>query len=144
MNREEVERIIAEARSRGERPDLSGLDLTGADLTGAILRWATLRGATLRGADLTGAILAGAILDGARGVLHLPTGLLSGPVTLTTAGFSVGCWDGDGPDDLRALIAGDDWPQAVGEERELRRPGLLAVCDLADAWLAEQTKRGAR
>ena len=72
MNRRDVERIVAEARKRGNRPDLQcadlrdanlqcadlrGANLQGADLRGADLRYADLRGADLRGADLRGANL---------------------------------------------------------------------------------------
>ena len=56
MTRQEAETIIAEARAKGETPDLrkanlSGADLHGADLSGADLHGANLRGANLRGAD---------------------------------------------------------------------------------------------
>ena len=75
MTRDEVLRIIREARQVGERLNLSGADLSGADLTradlrgadlsGANLRWADLRWANLRGADLSWANLRGADLRGA-------------------------------------------------------------------------------
>ena len=70
MNREDIERIVREARECGERPylrhaDLCGADLRGADLSGANLRGADLRGADLCGADLRGADLSGANLKGA-------------------------------------------------------------------------------
>ena len=57
LTREDVERIIAEARRDGRRPDLRGADLREADLRGADLRWADLSGADLCGADLRGANL---------------------------------------------------------------------------------------
>lgn len=65
------------------------------------------------------------------------TGLPSGLVTLTpsadrTVLLLAGCWHGT-PDDLRTLIAGDDWPEARGDEQDRRRPGLTALADLADA-----------
>ena len=47
----------------------------------------------------------------------------------------VGCWTGT-PDTLRTLIAGDDWPEATGDERDRRRPGLAALADLCDAHAA--------
>ena len=75
MNRQEVEKIIAEAREKEETPDLGGADLRvadlreadlgGADLGGADLREAVLRGADLGGADLRGAGLRRADLRGA-------------------------------------------------------------------------------
>ena len=52
LTREDVERIIAEARRDGRRPDLRGADLRGADLREANLRGANLSGADLSGADL--------------------------------------------------------------------------------------------
>ena len=103
LTRADVERIVREARERGVRIDLSGLDLrwailadatladailvdadltgahlsgadlTGADLSGADLTGADLRGADLPGADLTGADLRGAILRGAKGVISFGT-----------------------------------------------------------------------
>ena len=65
MNRRDVERIVAEARKRGNRPDLRGADLRGADLRHANLQCADLRGANLQGADLRGADLRYADLRGA-------------------------------------------------------------------------------
>jgi uncharacterized protein YjbI with pentapeptide repeats len=65
LTREEVEKILADARENGEIPDLREADLRdanlrGADLTGADLREADLREADLRDANLTGANLRGA------------------------------------------------------------------------------------
>ena len=75
LTREDVERIIAEARRDGRRPDLRWAnlrganlreaDLRGANLREADLRWADLREADLREADLRGANLRGANLRGA-------------------------------------------------------------------------------
>jgi uncharacterized protein YjbI with pentapeptide repeats len=88
LTRADVERIVKEAREKGERPDLSDTDLSqvglsranlseadlkgtdlsrtnlnGADLYGANLSRARLSGADLYGADLSGADLDGADLD---------------------------------------------------------------------------------
>lgn len=82
--------------------------------------------------DLSGANLRRANLSGANkwGGLRLD-GLASGQVTMvpTPNGWvlNVGCWSGT-VDELEALASGDEgWPEAVGEERERRRPGLLAL-----------------
>ncbi len=58
MTRDEVLRIIKEAREKGDRPDLywadmRGADLHDADLRGADLHVADLRDANLREADLS-------------------------------------------------------------------------------------------
>ncbi|VEW13532.1 Uncharacterized protein conserved in bacteria [Brevibacterium casei] len=107
--------------------DLVGADLRWADLVGANLIGANLSDADLRGADLSDANLSGADRWGG---LRLD-GLASGQVTMvpTPNGWvlSVGCWSGT-VDELEALASGDEgWPEAVGEERERRRPGLLAL-----------------
>ena len=161
LTRDEVLRIVREARKRGERANLygtdlygtdlhganlSGANLCGADLSGASLHWANLHGADLSGANLYGASLSGtdlyrANLSGAAGGLLAIDGLPSGSVRLapTPDGWAlrVGCWgDGTatyGPDALRDLIAGTDWPEAHGKERDRRRPGLAALADLCDA-----------
>ena len=65
MNREEALGIVAEARKRGDTPDLRGADLRGADLNWADLCEADLSGANLRGADLSGDDLSAANLSGA-------------------------------------------------------------------------------
>ena len=59
----------------------------------------------------------------------------------TTDGWylKVGCWDGD-VDGLEKLIAGDDWPEAQGEEREMRRPGLEALVSMCRAHIARIEK----
>lgn len=139
--------------------DLYGVDLSGADLSGADLRGADLRGANLYGANLWGANLRGADLRGVnlRGTNLYRSNLTgarwdglrvdgppSGQVTLTPTPdgwhLHVDCW-GDVEistvDDLRALVAGEDWPGAdTAEERARRRPGLLALADLCDAHAA--------
>ena len=65
MNREEIEKIVADAKENGSGADLRGAYLRGAYLSGADLRGAYLRGAYLSGADLSGAYLSGADLSGA-------------------------------------------------------------------------------
>jgi len=65
MTRQEAVAIVADARAKGETPDLHGANLSGADLHWADLSGANLRGADLRGADLHGADLRGADLRGA-------------------------------------------------------------------------------
>jgi len=57
MTRQETEKIVAEARAKGETPDLSWSDLRKADLSGADLRGTDLYGANLHGANLCGANL---------------------------------------------------------------------------------------
>ena len=68
-------------------------------------------------------------------LLHV-TGLPSGNVTFypTKDGWqlNVGCWTGT-VDGLEELIGSDEWPEATGEERELRRPGLVALVGLCRA-----------
>ena len=122
--------------------DLYGADLRYADLRDANLHDANLRYANLRGADLYGANLHGANLRGANlyGVnipgltfQGLPSG--DGHLIATPDGWqiTIGCWENHTLDDLRDLIADKiEWPEATGEEREVRRPilaGLLAMCD---------------
>ena len=120
--------------------DLRGANLRGADLRGANLYGADLSDANLYGADLYGADLRGANLSGARGVLCVD-GLPSGRVLVVPAGpdaheLRVGCWTGT-TTELRAMVASDEgWPEARGDECARRRPGLLGVADLVDAWLA--------
>ena len=68
-------------------------------------RGASLHGANLRGANLRGARWDGFIIDG----LH-PYRCMLTPHGWTA---TIGCWDGT-VDDLRELIAGDQWPEATG------------------------------
>ena len=144
MTREDVERIVAEARSKCLPANLYGADLSRANLYGANLYGANLRGANLSRADLYGADLYGADLRGAnlyladlRGadLLRLD-GLPSGQATLvpTWKGWvlTVGCWSGT-VQGLRDLIDGTDWPEAdTATERDRRRPGLSLLADLCD------------
>ena len=137
------------------RANLRGADLYGADLYGADLRGANLYGANLYGANLyeanlyeanlreanlRGANLRGANLRGAS-VSHplLSCDTPSGWLTLVPLHdhwhLRIGCWTGT-TDDLRTLIAGDDWPEAEGAEQDKRRPVLAAIADLVDAHIA--------
>ena len=63
MNREECFKIIADARAKGERPNLSDSDLSGANLSDSDLSGADLIGANLVCADLSDANLSGANLS---------------------------------------------------------------------------------
>lgn len=123
--------------------DLRGADLHGADLHGAYLYGADLHGAYLSGADLSGAYLSGADLYGAslrvaylRGALHehiMPINAGAsgmGALYPQAEGWrvSIGCWRHHTLDELGDLLADRiDWPEAVGEERERRRPLLRAI-----------------
>ena len=135
--------------------NLSWANLSWADLYGANLSWADLRGANLRGANLRGANLYGANLSWAdlygadlreadlygASVSHplLSCDTPSGRLTLVPLHdhwrLRIGCWTGT-TDDLRTLIAGDDWPEAEGAEQDKRRPVLAAIADLVDAHIA--------
>jgi hypothetical protein len=116
-----------------DRADLRGADLRGADLRGADLRGANLRDADLRDADLWGLV----------SLIGLPSGAALMVPTPDGWDLRVGCWHRTGPDpvaDLRALAESDDpamWPEARGEQIAVRRPGLLALCDL----LADNMRR---
>ncbi|MDU7718347.1 MAG: pentapeptide repeat-containing protein [Cutibacterium avidum] len=134
--------------------NLCGANLTGVDLHGADLRAANLRGsdldganlgvADLRDANLRGANLTGAGMWGAN--LHLTSweGLAIDGIhpyrcllVPTPYGWTViiGCWAGT-VDELRDMIAGDDWPESTGDEITRLRPRLAAFCDLCDADIA--------
>lgn len=128
--------------------DLSHANLEGGDFRRTMFCRANLQGsllvnADLRQADLTEANLTDAYFYKADlflaeycGGLRLDA-LPSGQVTMvpTPGGWQlyVGCWEGT-VDELEALASGDEgWPEAVGEERERRRPGLLALVPLLKA-----------
>ena len=143
------------AWSRGLRPvapdanlsraNLYGANLYGADLSGANLYGANLSDANLYGANLYCANLSDANLSGARGVLCVD-GLPSGRVLVVPTGpdaheLRIGCWTGT-TTELRAMVASDEgWPEARGDECARRRPSLLGVADLVDAWLAMEAAR---
>ena len=120
--------------------NLSGANLSGANLTDAYLSGANLSRANLSGANLSRANLSGANLSDARGVLCID-GLPSGRVLVVPTGpdaheLWIGCWAGT-TTELRAMVASDEgWPEARGDECARRRPSLLGVADLVDAWLA--------
>ena len=63
LTRDDVLRIVGEARAKGGRPDLSGANLYGANLTRADLRAADLSGADLSVANLSVASLSVASLS---------------------------------------------------------------------------------
>lgn len=135
LTRSDVDRILTEARAAGVRPDLrranlGRADLAGADLTEANLSRANLHEANLAWADLrntAGVFALGCTPSGWVDLRPLPEGRWL---------LTVGCWSGT-TDDLRTLIAGDNWPEAATpEERARRRPILAALADYADAHTA--------
>ena len=112
---------------------MSGADLIGADLYWADLRGAYLRGAYLYRADLAGACLAGANLYGAihEHIVPINAGASGAGALYPSADgwrVTIGCWQSRTLGDLDDLLADRvDWPEAVGEERERRRPLLRAI-----------------
>ena len=124
--RDDVVRIVAEARDAVVSPDLRGANLWGANLLGADLRGADLRDVDLRDAYGKPAVLA-------------VTGLPSGAAVLVPwpdgCELRVGRWYGT-PDSLAELIATDEvWPDAEGEECARRRPLLEALIVRCRAWI---------
>ena len=135
--------------------NLSGASLAGSNLAGSNLAGSNLRGSNLRGSNLAGSNLAGSNLFRAnlagsdlreadlrevsvsRPLLSCDTP--SGWLTLVPLHdhwhLRIGCWTGT-TDDLRTLIAGNDWPEAEGAEQDKRRPVLAAIADLVDAHIA--------
>lgn len=120
------------------RSNLSGADLYGADLWGADLWGADLHGADLYGADLYRADLYRADLRGAN--LHGAIHEHIMPINAGASGMgalypqadgwhvSIGCWRHHTLEDFADLLADRiNWPEAVGEERERRRPLLRAI-----------------
>ena len=112
---------------------LSGAYLYGADLHGASLSGVSLYGADLYRADLSGADLYRANLSGAvhEHIMPINAGASGmGALYPQADGWrvSIGCWRHRTLDDLDDLLADRaDWPEAVGEERERRRPLLAAI-----------------
>ena len=121
--------------------DLRYADLCYANLYDADLRYANLYDADLRYAYLSGADLRDCDLHYAQVTepriltMRTPSGWVTLVPTLDSWELRVGCWPGT-PDTLRTLIAGDDWPEAEGSERDRRRPILAALADLCDAHIA--------
>lgn len=111
--------------------NLRGADLRGADLQDADLRHANLQGADLRGADLWGVNLAGTI-GGIMSVTGLPSGYAYIVPTPDGWRVRVGCWTGT-VKELRRMIESDSWVESNAVQREVRRPAMLALCDLFDA-----------
>lgn len=116
--------------------DLYDADLCEANLYGADLWWADLGWVNLSGVNLHRANLSGADLPGYM-PLKTPSG--EGDIRATPDGWRVrlGCWDNKTLEDLKALIADDvEWPEAEGDEREKRRPFLVATAALMEAQAA--------
>lgn len=102
---------------------LSGADLYGADLSGA-----DLYRASLHGADLHGAYLSGAVHEHIMPINAGASGM--GALYPQAEGWrvSIGCWRHHTLEEFADLLADRiDWPEAVGEERERRRPLLRAI-----------------
>lgn len=92
------------------------------------LRRSNLSGADLYGADLWGADLWGAIHEHIMPINAGASGM--GALYPQADGWhvSIGCWRHHTLDELADLLADRiDWPEAVGEERERRRPLLRAI-----------------
>lgn len=98
----------------------------------------TLYGADLRGANLYRAYLFGALHENVMPINAGASGM--GALYPQADGWrvSIGCWRHRTLDDLDDLIADRvDWPEAVGEERERRRPLLAAIRATCDAFIAQ-------
>ena len=128
------------------RADLRGAylyraNLSGANLSGADLYRADLRGADLYRADLSGAYLYRADLRGAmhEHIMPINAGASGvGALYPQAEGWrvSIACWRHHTLDELADLLADRiDWPEAVGEERERRRPLLAAIRATCDAFI---------
>lgn len=96
----------------------------------------TLSGADLSGADLSWANLSGALHEHILPINAGASGM--GALYPQAEGWrvAIGCWRHHTLDDLDDLIADRvDWPEAVGEERERRRPLLAAIRATCDAFI---------
>ncbi|MDU4676015.1 MAG: pentapeptide repeat-containing protein [Cutibacterium avidum] len=119
--------------------NLTNADFFGANLCEANLYEARLLRTNLRQAHLSDSILSstnffGAIWDGlAIDGIHPYRCLLIPTVDGWTV--TIGCWTG-AVDELRNLIAGDQWPESTGSKIIRLRPRLAAFCDLCDAHIA--------
>lgn len=92
------------------------------------LHRSNLSGADLWGADLWGAYLYGAIHEHIMPINAGASGM--GALYPQADGWhvSIGCWRHHTLEDFADLLADRiDWPEAVGEERERRRPLLRAI-----------------
>lgn len=164
MTREEIEKLVAEARAENKTPNLRGAnlrfanlcgadlcgadlqsadlrdaDLQAADLRGADLRDADLRGADLRGADLRDALLSYCIFGGLQ-ISKTPSGQVTLIPTCDGWRMQVGCWSGT-PAELKDLISQDEgWPVAYGKEVLRRRPYLEAALALCEVHMADNSQ----
>lgn len=113
------------------------LDILGlTTLHGANLVGANLREANLYSADLYGAYLYGAMHEHILPINAGASGM--GALYPQVDGWhvSIGCWRHHTLDELADLLADRiDWPEAVGEERERRRPLLAAIRAACDAFI---------
>ena len=168
LTRDEVLRIVREARKRGERANLygtdlygtdlhganlSGANLCGADLSGASLHWANLHGANLSGANLYGADLSGASLYGANlSGANLYGASLSGTdlygANLSGAAGGLLAIDGLPSGSVRLAPTPDGWALRVGcwgDGTATYDPGalrdLIAGTDWPEARGKEQDRR---
>lgn len=123
--------------------NLNGANLRGVNLNGANLSWADLYGTDLYGADLRGADLNRANLFGAlhEHIMPINAGASGmGALYPQAEGWrvSIGCWRHHTLEDFADLLADRiDWPEAVGEERERRRPLLAAIRATCAAFIAQ-------
>lgn len=120
LTRDDVDRIVSDARQQGKRPNLSKADLAGANFTGADLSNTTM--SRVRGLP----------------VLSI-TGLPSGKAILlpTPDGWQlhVGSWAGT-PDALRELNTDNGSTiDPAPDDFDNNRPLHTAVADLADAFI---------
>ncbi|QPK81146.1 pentapeptide repeat-containing protein [Schaalia sp. ZJ405] len=119
------------------KANLQGARLQKADLRYADLRGANLSYANLRDANLEDANLAYAHLTGTNWYCLCVNSTPSVDVFFypTRGGWRLkfGCWLGT-LENLKKIISSDeDWPEALGEEVERRRPVLKAFIELARA-----------
>lgn len=128
------------AHAKMRYANLYGANLTNANVTRTNLVGATLRGAYLYGANLTGVVLRGADLRNVTMTGLFLDGLPSGDLMFTPTPdgwrLTIGCWFGT-TEELRAMISNDDgWPEAEGEDIDIRRPMLEAAATMCDAYAA--------
>lgn len=110
---------------------LSWADFTGSNLSRSNLSLTNLTETNLREVNSSGATIPGYI------PLKTPSG--EGDIRATPDGWrvSLGCWQHRTLSELQLIIADKvDWPEARGDEREKRRPFLVAVAALMEAQIA--------